>query len=497
MKNVNPATFVLLAMILPLGLATGCHHPESVELGKGKEIRYEYNTDDIDQIKMTAPAASADPDQEGWLKRYYEDKKKPASVPKVISKPMAATEDIETVAARITFLKGTVKKAVNGAITGITVSSSGDDPKSSITTEDMQAIGRLYDLETISFEGDSFDDAKIAALSNLKKLKSVVINNSGIQTATLELLAQLPELKTLEIRRDLKLDNSSLAALAAYPKLERLYAHYNAFTNSGMAKISKVASLKVVDVRGCTDVSDNGAKYLARLPELQEVHFRGMITNAGVEHLTNAPKLKYVEFQDCNEIDAGSVASFLKMPSLRELRLFRCKSFTDEALKGIASIPFVRLELRDLNLSNEGLASLAGKETLKALEISELPGVDQTGLADFLQTLSGLEELTLFAMPMGLDTLIAIEDRMPDIKRLTLRAGALTDDVIDSILQLKKLEELDLRENDQMTPEYLLHLGELKSLKVLHLSGTSLSRPENADSLKKLRKALPKCRISG
>lgn len=418
-----------------------------------------------------------------------------AAAPKV-APPLASADDIRAAKERIAALKGSVKMAPNGAIISVKLSAgSGEGSDTGLSLDDMKLIGRLADIESVSFEGAAFGDEQIAALANLKKLSSVTINNAEIGDAALETLATLPELTFLDIRRDLKLNNASLEILTKMPKLTELHALYNSFTNSGMAKISKTPTLKIVDVRGCADVSDNGAKYLARLPELEEVYFRFMITNTGVENLTAAPKLRFIEFQDCNDINEGAVESFKKMPSLQGLRIFRCKGFNDAALQGIAALPLVRLELRDLNVSNAGIAALKSNTSLKAMELSELASVDAAGLNDLLAAVKGLEKIDFFAIPLDNEGLSLVVANNPELKNLTLRAVAVSDAGIDSILKLTKLETLDLRENSGLSADAIAKLANLKNLKTLYIKETGITAKGAEEKLAALKKALPKCRI--
>jgi len=464
----------------------------------------------LDTVKIVMKTASVqvDPDQEFYLARYNANhakaEKKVPAVPKRSveqvkqeqPKPsaLASEADISAAKQRIADLKGTCKTGKNGGITAITLEASGN----SVTLDDMKLFGRLKDLTSIDFTGSVFTDEYLAELKDLTNLTSVTINNSDIQNGTLEMLATLPELKKLDLRRDLKLDNTSLEILQKMPKLEELYILYNSFTNSGMNKVSKISTLKVVDVRGCPDISDNGAKYLAKLPEIEELYFRGVISNDGVEKLTAAPKLKFIEFQDCGDINSGSIESFNKMPALTGLRIFRCKGFDDATLQGIAGIPFERLELRDLNLSNAGILACKGKETLKTVELSELGSVNEDGMNELLASWKSPTVLRFFSIPVGDAELELIANNMPNLTELQLRAITvlITDKGIGSILKLKNLEILDLRENEKLSAESILKLSELKNLKRLYVAGTGIVTKENEAAFESLKQALPKCNIT-
>ena len=511
---------------------TGCNETESVT-PEGNTIVYKYDksspvSPDTAVTASSTSAPKASEDQKEWAERYdqqikqREEAKKKAAAAKAERmraalakkgpKPTANPDDMKAAEAFVNSVKGSIKKSPSGAIIGLTMAASaaaaedaaaedaaenaeeGEAAPAAInlTKEDMELIGKLTDLETISFEGSAFNDDTCAPLANLKKLKSVTINNANIQNATLEMLATLPELTLLDIRRDLKLENASLEILQKMPKLEELHAHYNKFTNSGMNKIAKVATLKFVDVRGCADVSDNGAKYLAKLPALEQVLFRFTITNAGVEHLAKAANLKYIEFQDCSDINAGAVPSFQSMPSLTGIRFFRCKGVDDATIEGLAQRQLERLELRDLNLSNAALAALKNQTGIKTAEFSELASVDAAGLTELLANLKGIDKITFFTIALNDEGIKNLVANNPNMKDLAARAVPIDDAAIDEILKLKNLVNLDLRSNNGITADGFLKLSEMKNLKKLYLKDTTITSKGNEAQLAELKAALPK-----
>lgn len=496
---------LLVLAACSLILLSGCDKPSSVKVGPNSYVIYNYDLKNVAVSTVATAIPKLSEKQKVWLKAYNDQQKQkmaaraiaPVAQKRVpLVAPLASLDDIAYVAKRVAELNGSFKKAKNGAITSVKIMASADG---SFTIEDMKKIGKLYDLTAISLEGAIFDDEYLAQIKDLKKLESVTINNSEIQDPTLEMLAKLPELKTLDLRRDLKLKNDSLEIIPKMPKLENLYIYYNTFTTSGIKKLIKpvmAPALKIVDVRGCPDISNLGAKHLSKIPTLEEVYFRGIIDNSGVEKLTAAPKLRFIEFQDCNDINSESVEFFKKMSALKGLRFFRCKGLDDTTIQGLSSIPFTRLELRDLNLSNQALEALKGNKTIRELELSELPGVTAEGLSGFLGTLGEMDAIHFFTIPLDDKGIALIAEKMPNLKQLTARAVAISGNGIDAVLKLNKLQELDLRDNEGLAPDALLKLGQMKDLKRLYLNGTKLGLPENAAAMEQLRKALPKCAIS-
>lgn len=455
---------------------------------------------DASNLTMETAETAVDPDQEKYVQKYNQMKAaRPVAAPRPAAKPapqlpppLASKEDIAAAKARVADLKGTVKTAKNGAIIGVHVESA------DTTLEDMQLIGRLADLESVFFLGANFNDEMLAPLADLKKLTSVTVQNSDITVKTLEMFATYPELKTLDLRRDLKLDNKDLAVVAGMPKLETLRIYYNSFSNAGLNRVAKSTTLKSVDVRACEGVSDSGAKYLARLATLEEVYFRFLITNDGVKHLEAAPNLRFIEFQDCNDLTEACVESLKKMPNLTGLRMFRDKGFGDAAVQALGDMKLERLELRDLNVSNDGILALKGMgaDSLKVVELSELPSVDTAGLNELLAAWTSPTTLNIFSLPATDETVKTIATALPNLKSLTLRATQITDASIDELLKLQNIETLDLRENGELTADAMLKLAQIKTLKKIYVKGSGLGATDAEAQRAQFKKTNPKCAIS-
>ena len=456
---------------------------------------------DTSDLTMKTPAETVDPQQKALAAIYDASKPaprpvaaRPAAKPAAPVEPaLAAKEDIEVAKARIDELRGSYKTAKNGAIIEINVESA------DTTVDDMKLFGRLYDLETVFFLGAHFNDEYLAQLSELKKLKKITVQNSEITVETLKMFATYPELTSLDLRCNLNLNNAAMEVIPTFPKLEKLFVYYNKLSNSGMNKISKSETLKVVDARGCNGVTDSAVKYLVRMPKLEELYFRFEIADAGVEHIKNSQTLKFIELQDCDMLTDASVAHFTAAPALTGLRVFRCKSFGDAGVQGIAGMKLERLELRDLNVGNDGVLALKdmGAESLKSVELSELPSVDEAGLNELLGAWKSPTSLSLFTMPATDETVKTIVASMPELKTLTLRAVQITDASIDEIVKLQNLETLDLRENAGLTVDGMMKLTQAPNLRRVYVKGAALGASDDATKAKveEFKKAKPKCAI--
>ncbi|MBP5622438.1 MAG: hypothetical protein J6X44_10525 [Thermoguttaceae bacterium] len=459
---------------------------------------------DTSDQTMEQPAVAVDPNIDILAQKYDETHSKtvartsapavaqqqPAAPP--VEPALASKEDIDAAKKRVAELRGSVKTAKNGAITAITVESA------DATLDDMKLFGRLLDLESFTFLGSNFNDEYLAQFKDLKKVKSATIQNSSITGETLNMLATYPELTSLDIRRNVELKSKDLDAIASMPKLEKILAYYNSFNSLAAKRIAKSSTVKVVDLRACSDVDDAACRYLAEMQTLEEVYFRFLITDAGVEYLAAAPNLKFVEFQDC-PIDNDCAPSIVKFPALTGLRVFRSKAFDDEGVKQIAGMKLERLELRDLNVSSEGVLALKDMATLRSVELSELSNVEADALLTVCAAWKDVESLNFFSMKSNDETVKTIVANMPNLKSLTLRAsvGELSDASIDEICKLQNLETLDLRENGALTFDGMKKLANIKSLRRIYVKGTKLgdSSPDAEAARDEIKKINSKCAI--
>ncbi|MBQ9813275.1 MAG: hypothetical protein IJM54_08155 [Thermoguttaceae bacterium] len=460
---------------------------------------------DTSDQTMEQPAVAVDPNIDILAQKYDETHPKTVARPAApqaaapqpaapqVEPALASKEDIAAAKNRVAELRGTVKTAKNGAITGITVESA------DATLDDMKLFGRLLDLESITFLGSNFTDEYLAEFKDLKKVKSVTIQNSSITVETLNMLATYPELTSLDIRRDLQLKNKDFEAVASMPKLEKILAYYNSFNSLAAKRIAASKTIKVVDLRACTGVDDSSCRYLSEMPTLEELYFRFLITDAGVEYLVAAPNLKFVEFQDC-PIDNACAESLVKFPALTGLRVFRSKAFDDEGVKQIAGMKLERLELRDLNVSSEGVLALKDMTSLRNVELSELSSVDADALLAVCAAWKDVESLYFFSMASNDEVVKTIAANMPNLKSLTIRAsvGELSDASIDEICKLQNLETLDLRENGGLTLEGMKKLANIKTLRKIYVKGTKMgdTSPEVEAAKEEFKKINPKCSFS-
>jgi len=409
----------------------------------------------------------------------------PAATP---AKPETSrvTPEEKAVRERVTQLGGTCTNNREGKIIGVRIENN------ELSLADVQMIAKLTDLESIRMTGPSVTDEYVEAISGLTKLKSVDIENSNITDKSLEILKTLPEIETLSLRRNVEFTDQAIALFAEFPNLKTLNILYNGFSPASLFGLGKLTSVQSLDLRAL-QVGDDTLLFIAKLENLEEIHIRStLVTNAGIAFLKRCKNLKIVELQD-TEISRGCTEHFKEMGNLRSLRIFRAKEFGAEAILELGVLTNLEtLELRGMNCSNEALKALKSLTALKTLELSELTDVDEETVIDVLKTFPKLENIRMFAMPVG-DATAAYLATVPTLKSIGIPATAITDKGLESLTAIQGLTSLDIHGNKELiTLEGARILARFKNLRRLII-------PETLDdnALKsEILKSSPRCVIT-
>lgn len=198
---------------------------------------------------------------------------------------------------------------------------------------------------------------------------------------------------------------------------------------------------------------------------------------------------KVVEVQlNRARVDDDSLTLVALFPELTDISLEETP-ITDRGLAHLSKLRKVEwLNLYRTKIGDAGLESLSHIGSLKFLPIGET-GVTDKGL-EHLRGLSDLEYLGLRATKItdtGLDTVA----RLTTLRGLHVGETKVTDRGVQKLASLTKLEKLWLNETS-ITDASVDTLVRLERLQQLDISGTRLS----ADAVRRLTKALPRCRIT-
>jgi Leucine-rich repeat (LRR) protein len=317
----------------------------------------------------------------------------------------------------------------------------------------------------------------------------LALRNSQLGDRGFRQLAALPNLKTLDVQRSIRLTDDALQSVGDFPQLTDLVLVENLFTNQGLAHLARATRLQSLDLRGCSQIDAAGLEQLKPLGELNTLKLRGAFLDAAcLRLLIFFPKLKSLTIEDA-PLGDDDLAGLSALP-LEDLALERCFNITDNGLRHFQSLPALRaLALRDIAILGPGLAHLARLLELRTLRLR------QTGIRDeflpLLEKLPHLERLDLVQALITDEGLTAL-GKLASLTQLDLEANHLSDAGVAHLAGLENLRTLGLAGNEGVTDQSFQALASLPVLASLDLSGTAVTE----HGLTALQAALPNCRIA-
>lgn len=378
----------------------------------------------------------------------------------------------------------------------------------------------------------------VKVLSNLEHIN--LDNNNFTQLSD---LSNFPHLKILSIRSN-QLD--SLDRLPLLNELEEFYAGENPFV-SGLSKLKNIPNVKKVEMPGVgisdihalselkklesLDVSRNNVSEFLPLSKLENLSqlYIGNTFRGKLDSFPTLLSLKYLDISQ-NDITVSNAAEILnQIKSCVNISTLSVSNNTLSNLyalvnEGSSSIIFPNLEsiylqnnslygvagvgvyqkLKEIYLANNSIKDIEPAFKLTNLEVlsieynpvQKIDGIEQLKKLRYIN-LSGCGIRTGFSSLVALSKLTDlnvagnnISNIKPFVGIKSLRYLNLTDNKVkdlSGIEALENLEELYLTQNrvTDLTP-----LMKLKKLKILYLDYMK------EEDLKKLRKALPDCRIN-
>lgn len=345
----------------------------------------------------------------------------------------------------------------------------------------LRFIDGLRQISVTPKGPDLFDeivltDEECRLLSRSNMIEWLNLENVAVTDANLQILAQMPHLKTI---------NNLMG---------------NAYTDEGLKALAKVPSLEEVSVSSGDNVTDDGVRALAALPNLRRLDLHSVkLSGSCLEAFAGKESLVWLELEDIKGFENASAIHLCKIPNLQWLTL-KDALFTQHAGRlnedGIRMIVQQNMPayftfkadgvagdlLEDLidagwlhgpnpagfplSESDHKPASLADVKKLKLnfpLKATDLVALSRC---------PGLEELELDCIEISAEGLKRLEG-LKSLKQLSLkiRNVELTEESFQSLGKLTALKKLSLYKC-QFESLWLTHITGLKNLEELDLSGT-------------------------
>lgn len=254
-----------------------------------------------------------------------------------------------------------------------------DASYTTLTAEDLLAIRRLTELETINLSSATLaNDALGHLVSNeatlspgLTKLQSIDISYTNANDRDLGILADCKLLTNIDASQT-KITGSGFARLAGLPNLTQLGLIDSPIRDAHLAGIGSLVALEHLDLDS-TPINGSGLIHLANLKRLETLDLRGTrIDDEGLQKLPALPALTSIYLQNC-PIQGPGLSHLKRYPTLTSLSLCDIP-LTDKGLSFLAELKSLEyLDLDGCQVTGTGLHFLFGLKNLATLDLSNNP----------------------------------------------------------------------------------------------------------------------------
>lgn len=350
----------------------------------------------------------------------------------------------------------------------------------------LEGLRRLPDLQYLDLMSTDLSAVDSSPLSTLRKLLFLKLTSTNANDATLVHLKDLNELKGLLVWGCFEVSDAGAAHLKGLTKLEKLQL-YGKITEAGVASLTNLTAIKDLTLPDKA-LTDNSLQALKTLTHMETLSIGNEVTDKGLALLADKAALSNLTISGGKVTDEG-LMHLSKLANLKELTLWNT-TIQGRGFSHLATLPhLMHLKLHSGKVKG-GLSALSHLKTLRIK-------VDDTDAAlRGVERLSLLEELDLSGSNVTVEGLRTIS-AMVNLRKLNLSdCDDLGTDALDTISQLRGLEELAMQWNDSMADKSLSSLASLERLVHLKLGGslvknerplgTGLVHLKNLKSLRKL-----------
>jgi RND family efflux transporter MFP subunit len=158
----------------------------------------------------------------------------------------------------------------------------------------LKPIGGMIGLTSLWIQSNRLTDGTLKDFSRLKALETLFLSRARYMHGSgLKDLGELKRLKTLGLD-DSGLDDNGLSYVAQFPELERLILSGTWISDAGLSQLTRLPHLKNLDLSHCRRIDDSGFQSLLKCKGLQELNLSG--TRVTVESIPSARE----QLRDCS-----------------------------------------------------------------------------------------------------------------------------------------------------------------------------------------------------
>ena len=184
------------------------------------------------------------------------------------------------------------------------------------------AIGELSQLEDLSVGGKGITGSELGRLAPLRNLNSLSLQGTGVTDESLRNLAGCRQLRHLDLVST-GITDRGLAELAPLAELRYLRLEKVPITDRGLAALAPLEQLRGLTLDNAP-ITDDAIPNLAQLPNLEALNVGETdLTDVACGRMSKLPKLKSLRLSFTYVTDAG-VAALADCKQLEDLQLHNC-----------------------------------------------------------------------------------------------------------------------------------------------------------------------------
>ncbi len=320
--------------------------------------------------------------------------------------------------------------------------------KSSSRTEPTFA----YDFENrpiaATLIGPQFGDDDLLRIAGIPWLQRIVLAESRVTRRSLESLANLPKIKSLDLSGTTLTDDDFLA-------------------------VTKLTTLAELMLNDCPWLRDEHLSGLAEMKQLRKLEFSSPeITDKGLRVLEQLPELKTLVVGDCSDISEAVIETLKKLPQLRAITLAGANLSSQTVFALRSKLPDVEVKadyiaLKDLRtLAGKGHLSDDAKSFHAAGYFREKDEPLVPGDMSVIGSIAPLDSLALKG-PITDEMFYELKPA-PNLRSLQLLDSLITDDGLEHLVHFPKLQSLSMFPT-RLTGRGLVHLRHTPQLERLEI----------------------------
>lgn len=254
-------------------------------------------------------------------------------------------------------------------------------------------------------------DREVALLPKLKSLRMVTLSGLQVTDKCFQHLAKIPQLESVTLMR-CSVSDAGLAELRKLSRLKRIGLFGDSFSADGLKHLDDVRTLESVAIYAAVGIEE--LQVLGGLT-VRSLYLSKVEMSDGVAEILAAMtglRSLHVTLSGIRNEDLSWVAKS-KLSSL-SLSIEDSPEFNDEGLGSLRMDGLRTLRLRRTAITDNGIATIAGIESLSSLTISDAPITDK-GLLQ-LAALKKLRTLSLQATQVSEDAIESLKQALPTLR---------------------------------------------------------------------------------